>query len=177
MHSCECWPLLVYMSHESIVKWITFEFAWRQDLLWRSLLVYRGRMNMDHCVVHHVPDGRGMWASDVDPCPWWVLWSNNFNHRLCPCKSSPRFCSWRLDLILVLILVPVDPVLEKSLMLLSAWNVTAMFDLCLICVWILNQEWWNSVFGIQNLLCMAAGPHALLLWVQFSLDVMLYKSL
>jgi len=30
-----------------------------QDLLWRSLLVYRGRINMDHCVVHHIPDGRG----------------------------------------------------------------------------------------------------------------------
>ena len=30
-----------------------------EDLLWRSLLVYRGRINMDHCVVHHVPDGRG----------------------------------------------------------------------------------------------------------------------
>ena len=36
-----------------------------QDLLWRSLLVYRGRINMDHCVVHQVPDGRGTTGPQV----------------------------------------------------------------------------------------------------------------
>jgi hypothetical protein len=30
----------------------------KKDMLWRNLLVYRGRINMDHSVAHEVPDGR-----------------------------------------------------------------------------------------------------------------------
>ena len=50
--------------HKAYVLYVVDDIAvvCMQDLLWRSLLVYRGRINMDHCVVHHLPDGRGAYA-------------------------------------------------------------------------------------------------------------------
>ena len=32
----------------------------KKDLLWRDLMVYKGRANMNQCVVHPIQDGKGV---------------------------------------------------------------------------------------------------------------------